>query len=58
MRYISNAVNSHEETKVDAMTMTREQMDQLVDEHFNYEATDDVDGVMSTLSAGAEHEDV
>ncbi len=56
MRYISNTLNSHEETEVEAMTMTREQMDQLVDEHFNYEATDDVDGVMSTLSAGAEHE--
>ena len=38
------------------MSMTREQMDRLVDEHFNYEATDDVDGVMSTLSRDAEHE--
>jgi uncharacterized protein len=38
------------------MTMTREQMDQVVADHFNYEATDDVDGVMSTLSEGAEHE--
>ncbi len=38
------------------MNMTREQMDQLVNEHFDYEATDDVDGVMSTLTADAEHE--
>lgn len=38
------------------MTTTREQMDRLVDEHFNYEATDDVDGVMSTLTEDAEHE--
>jgi ketosteroid isomerase-like protein len=38
------------------MSMTREQMDRLVDEHFNYEATDDVDGVMSTLTEDAEHE--
>lgn len=38
------------------MSMTREQMDGLVDEHFNYEATDDVDGVMSTLTEDAEHE--
>jgi hypothetical protein len=29
--------------------MTREQMDQLVNEHFNFEATDDVDGVVGTL---------
>ena len=38
------------------MSLTREQMDQLVNEHFSYEATDDVDGVMSTLSVDAEHE--
>jgi ketosteroid isomerase-like protein len=36
--------------------MTREQMDALVDEHFRFEAADDVDGVMSTLADGAEHE--
>jgi uncharacterized protein len=38
------------------MAMTREQMDALVDEHFRFEATDDVDGVMSTLLDGAVHE--
>ena len=38
------------------MSMTREQMDALVDEHFRFEAMDDVDGVMSTLLEGAEHE--
>ena len=38
------------------MSLTREQMDQLVNEHFKYEATDDVDGVMATLSGDAEHE--
>ncbi|MET0995878.1 MAG: nuclear transport factor 2 family protein [Mycobacterium sp.] len=38
------------------MSLTREQMDRLVNEHFSYEATDDVDGVMSTLSVDAEHE--
>ena len=38
------------------MGMTPEQMDQLVNEHFNYEATDDIDGVMSSLSEDAEHE--
>lgn len=38
------------------MSLTREQMDELVDEHFGFEATDDVDGVMGTLDDGAEHE--
>ena len=38
------------------MSMTREEMDALVDEHFRFEATDDVDGVMSTLAEGAVHE--
>jgi ketosteroid isomerase-like protein len=36
--------------------MTREHMDALIDEHFRYEAMDDVDGVMSTLSDDAVHE--
>lgn len=36
--------------------MTREQMDALVDEHFRFEAMDDIDGVMSTLQDGAVHE--
>lgn len=31
-------------------------MDQLVNEHFGFEATDDVDGVVGTLSDDAEHE--
>jgi ketosteroid isomerase-like protein len=38
------------------MSMTREQMDALVDEHFRFEAMDDIDGVMSTLLDGAVHE--
>jgi ketosteroid isomerase-like protein len=38
------------------MSMTREQMDALVDEHFRFEAMDDVDGVMNTLMEGADHE--
>jgi ketosteroid isomerase-like protein len=36
--------------------MTHEQMDQLVNEHFGFEAADDVDGVVGTLSDDAEHE--
>lgn len=38
------------------MSMTREQMDDLVNEHFGFEATDNVDGVMGTLDDHAEHE--
>ena len=38
------------------MSMTREEMDALIDEHFGFEALDDVDGVMSTLAEGAVHE--
>ncbi len=36
--------------------MTPEEMDALVDEHFRFEAEDDVDGVMQTLRDGAMHE--
>jgi ketosteroid isomerase-like protein len=38
------------------MGMSREEMDRVVDDHFGYEAADDVDGVMGTLAEGAEHE--
>ena len=38
------------------MSMTREEMDALVDEHFRFEAMDDIAGVMSTLQDGAVHE--
>jgi ketosteroid isomerase-like protein len=38
------------------MSMTHEQMDAIVDEHFRFEALDDVDGVMRTLLEGAVHE--
>jgi hypothetical protein len=38
------------------MALTREQMDRKIDEHFNFEATDDVDGVLATLSHDAEHD--
>ena len=37
------------------MTVTTE-YDQLVNEHFMYEATDDIDGVMGSLAEHAEHE--
>lgn len=38
------------------MSLTHEQMDEIVNQHFNYEATDDVDGVMGSLTDDAEHE--
>jgi hypothetical protein len=38
------------------MGMSREQMDRMVNEHFGYEAADDIDGVMGTLDEEAEHE--
>src|SRR5437764_6011421 len=38
------------------MTVTREAMDRLIAEHFAYEASDDVEGVLSTLADDAEHD--
>ncbi|HWK87397.1 MAG TPA: ester cyclase [Xanthobacteraceae bacterium] len=36
--------------------MTREQMDRKMDEHFGFEANDDIDGVLATLAPDAEHD--
>jgi uncharacterized protein len=38
------------------MTITRTQMDRKVDEHFDFEARDDVDGVLATLAVDVEHD--
>ena len=38
------------------MGMTPEQMDRKIDEHFGFEAGDDVDGVLATLAPDAEHD--
>jgi predicted ester cyclase len=38
------------------MTLTREQMDHAIDEHFGYEAADDVEGVLATLAPDATHD--
>jgi hypothetical protein len=35
---------------------TRQQMDEIINQHFMFEATDDVDGVVASLTAHAEHE--
>jgi uncharacterized protein len=36
--------------------MTPTEMDQLLDEHFGYEARDDIDGVLATMSPDVEHD--
>jgi len=38
------------------MTLTKQEMDRRIDEHFAFEARDDVNGVVATLSPDAEHD--
>ncbi len=38
------------------MALTRADMDRKIDEHFAYEARDDVEGVLATLTLDAEHD--
>ncbi len=38
------------------MALSPAEMDRVIDEHFGYEASDDVDGVMASLAPDAEHE--
>jgi hypothetical protein len=38
------------------MAMTREQMDRKIDEHFGFEARDDVEGVLTTMAPDVEHD--
>lgn len=38
------------------MPLTREQMDRKLDEHFGFEARDDVEGVIATLHPDVEHD--
>lgn len=38
------------------MPLTREQMDRKMDEHFGFEAHDDISGVLATLTPDAEHD--
>jgi predicted ester cyclase len=37
------------------MALSKADVDALIDTHFRYEATDDVDGVVDSLAPGAEH---
>ncbi len=38
------------------MALSRAEMDRKIDEHFSYEATDNVEGVLGTLTADVEHD--
>jgi len=38
------------------MDLTPQQMDQKIDEHFDFERTDDVEGVLATLAPDATHD--
>jgi len=38
------------------MALTREEMDRKIDQHFGFEARDDVEGVLATLSPDVEHD--
>lgn len=38
------------------MSLTPAEMDRKMDEHFGFEATDDVDGVVATLAPDADHD--
>ena len=38
------------------MALTRSEMDRSIDEHFGFEARDDVDGVLATLAPDVEHD--
>jgi hypothetical protein len=38
------------------MGLTRTEMDRVVDEHFKYEAEDNIEGVLSTLSTDVTHD--
>jgi len=38
------------------MALTREQMDAKLDEHFGFEAADDIEGVLATLTDDVEHD--
>lgn len=38
------------------MALSREEMDRKMNEHFGFEARDDVEGVLATLSADVEHD--
>lgn len=38
------------------MALTREEMDRAIDEHFGYEAADNIEGVLATLASDVTHD--
>jgi hypothetical protein len=40
------------------MGMSHKEMDRIVDDHFKFEATDDLDGVMASFAPGAIRHDI
>ena len=42
--------------KIAIVTLTQEEMDQKIDEHFGFEARDDVEGVLTTLAPDVTHD--
>lgn len=38
------------------MSLSRHQIDRIIDEHFAFEASDDVEGVLATLAPDVEHD--
>ena len=38
------------------MKSTPDQLDQIINDHFMFEATDDIDGVLGSLAEAVEHE--
>ena len=38
------------------MAMTRKELDQIINDHFMFEATDNIDGVLGSLAEAVEHE--
>ena len=38
------------------MALTRDEMDRAIDEHFGYEAADDIEGVLATLAPDVTHD--
>src|ERR1700751_3737346 len=47
---------SNTEGREKDMANIREQMDRTIDEHFGFEAKDDIDGVLATLTSDVEHD--
>lgn len=56
MRLLSQYIHARNEPMEGMMALSREQMDRKLDEHFRFEAADNVEGVLSTLTEDVEHD--